>query len=410
MSSPSTPAAPSSRAFPVALVLAAGCGIAMLSLGERSAFGLFQNDMVNAHPWGRETFALAFALQNLVWGMAQPVTGGLADRYGTMKVLMVGGVLYALGTAGAVYASSSLLMHLMFGVLVGVGLAASSFTIVISAFSRAVGPEQRTLAFGLGTAAGSLGMFLFGPVGAILIATQGWENALLAFAGFALLIIPFAVPLQGRSKPDPATASQSALAALKEALGYRSYVLLVFGFFVCGFHVAFIIAHMPAYIEDLGLSTSVGGTAIALIGLFNVIGCLAAGVIGQRMSKSYSLSVLYLLRSVLITAFVLTPISAASVITFSALMGLLWLSTVPFTSGLVATMFGPRYMGMLFGVVFFSHQVGSFLGVWLGGVIYAKTGSYDMLWWIGVALGLFAAVVHMPIRDAPAPRPLAAAA
>ncbi|WP_108662665.1 MFS transporter [Acuticoccus kandeliae] len=393
-----------SRSFPIPLILACGSGIALISLGERSAFGLFQNDMVASREWGRETFALAFALQNLVWGIGQPIAGAIADRYGTSKVLVGGGLLYALGLLGTVYAEGAFAMHLFFGIMLGFGMAASSFTIVISAFGRSVSPARRTLAFGLGTAAGSMGMFLFGPLGAVLIGTQGWEKALLFFAGIALLILPFSIPLQGRSKADPGQATQSLGAALKEAFAYRSYILLAFGFFVCGFHVAFIIAHMPAYIQDLGLSPTLGGTAIALIGLFNVIGSLGAGAIGQRYSKAYSLSILYLLRAVAITVFVLTPISGTSVIVFSCAMGLLWLSTVPLTSGLVSVMFGPRYMATLFGFVFFSHQVGSFLGVWLGGVIYAQTGSYDLLWWIGVALGIFAAIVHLPIRDAPAPR------
>ncbi len=398
------------RTFPVPLILACGCGIALLSLGERSAFGLFQTDIVAARDFGRADFALAFALQNLVWGIGQPLFGAMADRYGTMLVLWIGGALYTIGLLGTVYVESTLGFHLLFGVVLGFGMAASSFTIVIAAFGRRITPARRSLAFGLGTAAGSLGMFLFGPLGAILKAQVGWAETLLIFTGLALLIMVFAIPLQGRSKLDPAVAPQSLGAALKEAFSYRSYVLLVFGFFVCGFHVAFIIAHMPAYLEDLGLPVELSGTALALIGLFNVAGSLAAGAIGQRYSKSYSLSVLYFLRAVAITAFVLTPLSTMSVIVFSSVMGLLWLSTVPFTSGLVAVMFGPRYMGTLFGVVFFSHQVGSFMGVWLGGQIYARTGSYDMLWWIGVGLGLFAALVHLPIKDAPSPRLVAAAA
>jgi len=397
------------RNIPVPLVLACGSAIALISLGERSAFGLFQNDMANAREWGRETFALAFAIQNLVWGIGQPIAGALGDRYGTFKVLVVGGLLYAIGLVGTVFVESSLGMHLLFGVVLGLGMSASSFAIVMSAFGRVVSPKHRTIAFGIGTAAGSLGMFLFGPLAAILIGTQGWSNTLFVFAGIALLIIPFAIPLQGRSQNDPALPSQSLREALVEAFAHRSYVLLVFGFFVCGFHVTFIIAHMPAYLTDLGLPATVAGTAIALIGLFNVVGSVAAGAIGARYSKSHSLSILYALRSVAIVVFLLVPVSGTSVIVFSSVMGLLWLSTVPLTSGLVAVMFGPRYMGTLFGVVFLSHQVGSFMGVWLGGVIYDATGSYDGLWWIGVALGVFAALVHWPIRDAPAPR-LAAAA
>jgi MFS family permease len=397
------------RAYPVPLILACGSAIALISLGERSAFGLFQNDMVAARAWGRETFALAFAIQNLVWGIGQPLAGALADRYGTAKVLVGGAILYAAGLAGTVVVETSLGMHLLFGVVLGLGMSASSFTIVIAAFGRTISERHRSLAFGIGTAAGSLGMFVFGPLAAILIGTQGWSSTIFVFAGLALLIVIFAIPLAGRSAAEPSGPSQSLGAALREALAYRSYVLLVFGFFVCGFHVAFIIAHMPAYMEDLGLSTQLAGTAIALIGLFNIVGSLAAGAVGQRFSKAYSLSVLYALRSVAIAVFVLTPISGTSVIAFSCVMGLLWLSTVPLTSGLVAAMFGPRYMATLFGVVFFSHQVGSFLGVWLGGVIFEATGSYDMLWWIGIALGIFAALVHLPIRDAPAPRAAAPA-
>lgn len=400
---------PAARSFPLPLVLACGSGIALLSLGERSAFGLFQSDLVAARGWGRDTFSFAFALQNLVWGIGQPFAGALADRFGTMKVLCAGGLLYALALAGSAYAEGALGFTLLFGVVLGLGMSASSFTLVISAFGRTVSPAQRSFAFGIGTAAGSLGMFLFGPLGTVLIGTQGWQTALLVFALCALLVVPFSIPLMGRAQAT-AGPQQSLGAALAEAFRYRSYVLLAFGFFVCGFHVAFIIAHMPAYIRDLGLDPALGGTAIALIGLFNVIGALGAGAIGQRYNKAWSLSLLYLLRSIVITIFVLTPVSGSSIIVFSATMGLLWLSTVPLTSGLVATMFGPRYMATLFGFVFFAHQVGSFFGVWLGGIIYERTGSYDMLWWLGVALGLFAALVHLPIRDAPSPRLAAAAA
>ncbi|WP_420392033.1 MFS transporter [Acuticoccus sp.] len=397
------------RSYSLPLILACGSGIALISLGERSSFGLFQNDLVASREWGRETFAFAFALQNLVWGLGQPIAGALADRYGSARVLAVGGLAYALALVGTVHVEGALATHVMFGVLLGLAMSASSFTIVLSAFGRLVTPAKRSLAFGVGTAAGSLGMFVFGPLGAVLISNGGWAQAMLIFAVISLLVVPLAIPLQGRA-PEGTGPQQSLSEALREALAYKSYVLLVFGFFVCGFHVAFIIAHMPAYLEDVGLGTALGGTAIALIGLFNVAGSLAAGAVGQRYSKSYSLSVLYLLRSAAIMGFVLTPISGTSVILFSCAMGLLWLSTVPLTSGLVAVMFGPRYMATLFGVVFFSHQVGSFVGVWLGGEIYARTGSYDMLWWIGVALGVIAALVHLPIRDAPAPRLAAAPA
>ena len=398
------------RKFPVPLIIACGCGIAMLSFGPRSAFGLFQTDLVAVRDWGRETFALAFAIQNLLWGIGQPIAGALADRYGNARVLMVGGALYALGIVGTATLESALALNLVFGVGIGLAMSASSFTIVLSAFGRSVTPKQRSMAFGIGTAAGSLGMFLFGPLGAALISSSGWYSGLMVFAALTLLIVPLAIPLRGRSEADPSLPPQSFSAAIREAFAYKSYLLLVFGFFVCGFHVAFIIAHMPAYLEDLGFGAALGGTALALIGLFNIAGALGAGAVGQRFSKSYALSFLYLGRSIAIAGFVLTPISPTTVVIFASVMGLLWLSTVPLTSGLVAVMFGPRYMATLFGLVFFSHQVGSFLGVWLGGVIYARTGSYDGLWWLGVLLGLFAAIVHLPIRDAPSPRLASAAA
>ncbi|MEM8856619.1 MAG: MFS transporter, partial [Pseudomonadota bacterium] len=356
------------RTFPLPIVLACGCAIALISLGERSALGLFQTDMVTDRGWTRETFSLALALQNLVWGIGQPFAGAMADRYGSARVLAVGGILYAAGLLGTTMVESSAGLHLMLGVIVGLGLSASSFTIVLSAFGRAVTPSQRSWAFGIGTAAGSMGMFLFGPMTAILISNNGWVASLTAFSAIALLMVVLAIPLQGRSTTDPSVPAQSLGAALSEALRYRSYILLVFGFFVCGFHVAFIIAHLPAYLDDLGFSASLGGWAIALIGLFNVAGSLAAGYVGQRYSKPYALAVLYTLRSVVIAAFVMLPASPTMVLLFAAAMGLLWLSTVPLTSGLVAVMFGPRFMATLFGIVFFSHQVGSFLGVWLGGV------------------------------------------
>mgnify|MGYP005855680499 CR=1 FL=1 len=396
----------------VPLILVCGSVIALLSLGERGALGMFLADITAARGWTREAFSLALALQNLVWGIAMPFTGAMADRYGTARVLAIGGVLYAIGLAGSVWAPSPFWLQMTMGVALGLGLAASSFTIVLAAFGRTVSPAKRTLAFGLGTAAGSFGMFVFGGLSPALLSSFGFETALLVFAVLALLIVPLAIPLAGRSAvPDSSRAAQSIGAAIREAFGYRSYVLLVFGFFVCGFHVAFILAHLPPYLDDMGMSVSIGGAAIALIGLFNILGSLVAGWVGGRWSKPYGLSLIYLGRSIAIAAFVLTPISSVSVLVFAAVMGLFWLSTVPLTSGLVAVMFGPRYMATLFGFVFLSHQIGSFLGVWLGGRIYDQTGSYDLLWWMGVALGLFAALVHLPIRDAPAPevaRPAAA--
>jgi MFS family permease len=333
-----------------------------------------------------------------------PFAGALADRYGTARVLAAGGLIYAAAMLMTARAPTPLWLQISLGGMAGLGIAASSFTIVLAAFGRAVTPARRTIAFGVGTAAGSFGQFLFGPLTPVLIDRAGWQGALIAFAAITLLIVPLAYFLRGRSEAAGSGPQLTLGETVRQALAYPSYILLVFGFFVCGFHLAFILAHLPAYLGDLGMAAAVGGWALALIGLFNIVGSLGAGAVGARYSKPYSLAAIYLARSVAIAAFVLTPVTVASVLVFSAVMGLLWLSTVPLTSGLVAVMFGPRYMATLFGIVFFSHQVGSFIGVLLGGIIYARTGSYDILWWIGVLLGVFAALVHLPIKDAPAPR------
>ncbi|MEW5421526.1 MFS transporter [Amorphus sp. 3PC139-8] len=406
MSASSSPAV--KAAVPLPVILISGCLVALLSFGERSAFGLFLSPMTEARGWTRETFALALAVQNLVWGAAQPVMGALADRYGTGRVLVLGGVFYAIGLYVASFAADPLMLQLGMGISVGVGLAAGSFTIVIAAFGRSVTPAKQSLAFGLATAAGSFGQFLFGPLTQALIEGVGWERTLVVLAVAITTLVPLAYALRGRAAIDLGAVPQTFREALAEAFGYRSYILLVFGFFVCGFHLAFIAVHLPPYLTDLGMSPMLGGWALALIGLFNIVGSLSAGAIGARFSKSYALSALYLARAAIILAFISFPVSPASVLLFAAGMGLLWLSTVPLTSGLVAVMFGPRYMATLFGFVFFSHQIGSFLGVWLGGRIYDQTGSYDLVWWISIGLGVFAALVHLPIRDAPAPR-LAAA-
>ena len=391
----------------VPLVIVCGCLIALLSFGPRSTMGFFFQPMTEARDWSREIFALAIAIQNLIWGAAQPFAGMMADRFGTWKTLTLGAVLYACGLYLMTDAQSPLALHMTAGVLVGLGIAFSSFSLVIAAFGRVVSPEQRSIAFGIGTASGSLGQFVFAPLGTSLIANLGWQDTLIIFSGLMI-----AVPILGmalRGKPDtstasPAVANQKMGAAIAEAFGTRGYILLTFGFFVCGFHVAFITVHLPPYISDLGLDPTWGGTAIALIGLFNIAGSLISGYVGGRYSKPIFLSLIYLARAVAITIFIMVPATPFTVLTFSAVMGLLWLSTVPPTSGLVAVMFGPRYMATLFGFVFFSHQVGSFLGVWLGGKLYDETGSYDAIWWLGIALGIFAAVVHWPIKEQPVPR------
>lgn len=400
-----------SAARPIVLVVLAGCTIALIGFGVRSGFGLFQNPIILANNWGSEVFALALAIQNLLWGLGQPFAGMIADRYGTARVLIGGALLYAAGVALMTFASTPMELHLTAGVLIGLGLSGSSFTVVLAAFGRLVPPEKRSWAFGLGTAAGSAGQFLLAPLGQAFIAAYGWQAALLILAAIVLLIFPLALSLAGRQE-DLGTAAernQSIGGALAEAFGHPSYLLLTAGFFVCGFHVAFITVHMPKYLVDSGLGGVLAAWSISLVGLFNIIGSYMAGIGGGRYSKRYLLSSIYFLRAVVIAIFIAVPVTAVSVLLFSAAMGLLWLSTVPLTSGLVAVMFGPRYMATLFGFVFFSHQVGSFLGVWLGGRFYDQFGNYDLVWYIGIALGVFSAIVHLPIRERPVDRLLAPA-
>ncbi|MGQ7793919.1 MFS transporter [Faunimonas sp. B44] len=390
------------RALP--LVIVAGCLISMLSFGPRSVMGLFLAPMTEARDWTRETFALSIALQNLLWGFGQPIAGALADRWGSARVLAGGGLIYATGLFIMSWAPTPLWLHASAGVLIGIGLAAASFSIVLAAFGRRVPPERRSIVFGIGTAAGSAGQFVFAPLGQALIANYGWSQALVFLAVLMLAIPVLALAFAGTpAAPAGPVREQSLREAIGEAFAWRSYNLLVAGFFVCGFHVSFITTHLPPYIVDIGLSPQVGAWALALIGLFNIVGSLASGVIAQRFSKPIFLALIYLARGVAITLFVLTPPSTVTVLAFAAAMGLFWLSTVPPTSGLVAIMFGPRYLATLMGIVFFSHQVGAFLGVWLGGRLYDQTGSYDIVWWLGVALAVFAAVVHWPIRERPAP-------
>ncbi|RCS23225.1 MFS transporter [Phyllobacterium salinisoli] len=390
------------------LIIISGCLIALMTFGPRSAMGIFQLPMLTEKGWDRTTFALAMALQNLFWGAGQPFFGAIADKYGTWRVLLLSAIFYASGLLLMANADSPTMLHVGGGILVGLGVAAGSFGIVLSAFARNVSAENRTFVFGLGTAAGSAGMFVFAPISLGLIERYGWSDALV-YMGIAMLVIPIlAIPLRGNStsgRISQSTYKQSIGAALREALGHKSYLLLISGFFVCGFQVAFITAHFPAYIADIGIEPRYAVWGLALIGFFNIIGSLASGVISQRYSKPIFLALLYLARSVLVTAFLLLPQTGMSVLIFSGLMGLLWLSTVPPTNALVAIMFGTRYLGMLGGIVFFSHQIGSFLGVWLGGYLYDRFGSYEPVWWFGVALGLFAAAVHWPIREHAVERP-----
>jgi MFS family permease len=385
------------------VVIVAACLIAMLGFGIRAIFGLFLEPMTVARGWDRETFALAMAIQNLLWGLALPIAGAIADRFGPARVLAFGAVLYALGVWGMAEAESGLALHLFGGVLTGIGVAFTAFSIALAAMARVVAPERRSLAFGIGTASGSFGQVVFSPLGQAFIAAYGWETALLILAASALLILPLAFVLPNDTGGG-AAAQQTIREAVGEAVGHRGFVLLTAGFFVCGFHIAFMTVHFPAYVVDLGLAAGVGAIALSLVGLFNIIGSFAAGAAGQRWSKKYGLSVIYFARSIAILALLLAPKTDLTIYLFAATMGLLWLSTVPLTSGIVAQVFGVRYMATLFGIVFLSHQIGSFLGVWLGGYFYDATGSYDVIWWAGVALGLAAALIHLPIDERPLPR------
>ncbi len=390
------------------IAISCACLIALLGFGPRSAMGFYQLPMLETHGWDRATFGLAMALQNLFWGFGQPLFGVVADKFGTWRVLTIGAILYALGLAVMAMAPSPLWLHIGGGILVGLGVAACSFGVILAAIARRVSAERRSFAFGLGTASGSAGMFVFAPISQGLIDTLGWSDSLIAISAIMLVIPLLAIPLRGNSATSAIASAefeQSVGEALREALATRGYILLTSGFFVCGFQVAFITAHFPAYISDLGIASRWAVVAIGLIGFFNIIGSLASGVIGQRYSKPIFLAWIYIGRSIAVTLFLLVPASPLTVTVFSIVIGILWLSTVAPTNGLVAVMFGTRYLGMLGGIVFFSHQLGSFLGVWLGGELYDLTGSYDAIWWIGVALGIFAAIVHWPIREEPVRRP-----
>jgi MFS family permease len=404
---------PRSRISPELVVLA-GCLIALIGFGPRASAGLFQVPMTAQFGWGRDIFGLAIAIQNLLWGIGQPFAGAVADRFGATRVLSVGALFYALGLVVMSYASTPGMLHFGAGVLIGFGLAGCSFNLVIGAFSKLLPEGWRPLAFGAGTAAGSLGQFLFPPIGVELIKAFGWPSTLLVFAASVLLVLPLSIPLATRRKAEETERAnvpkQSVAQALAEAFRHRSYVLLVLGFFTCGFQLQFITVHLPAYLKDASLPDWVGGWTLAAIGLANAVGSLGSGWLSTRMSKRWLLAWIYFARSAVVMAFILLPPSPASAIVFGIGMGFLWLSTVPPTSALVMLMFGTRYMGMLYGFAFFSHQVGGFLGVLLGGVLYEAYGSYDVVWWLSIALGIASAVINLPIEERPVKRPVAVVA
>ncbi|MDO8875971.1 MAG: MFS transporter [Pseudolabrys sp.] len=392
------------------VIMICGCLISMIGFGPRSALGFFLTPMSEANFWGREVFAMALAIQNLLWGVGQPFAGAIADKYGTNWVLSFGAILYAAGLGLMAYSTTPGSLNLTAGVLIGFGLSACSFTIVIGGFGKLLPEEWRSIAFGVGTGAGSFGQFLFSPLGVYLMHLYGWQIALVIFSGIVLLILPLSLalmtPRRAPGAPAP-LATQSVKQALTEAFGHRSYNLLVLGFFTCGFQLAFVTVHLPSYLIDRGISAEVGGWTLATIGLFNIIGSLTSGYLGNRMPKRYILSFIYAMRAVSIAVFIMMPPSTTATLIFGAVTGLLWLSTVPPTSALVAVMFGTRWMTMLFGFAFFSHQVGGFLGVLLGGVVFERWGSYDPVWWLSVFFGVLSALINLPIVEKPVLRPAA---
>ena len=381
-------------------VLLCGAMIVTVSMGIRHGFGLWLAPITLDRGWTRETFSFALAVQNLAWGIAGPFAGMVADRFGAFKVLLVGGVLYAAGLVLMALSTSGLAFTGSAGLLLGIAQSGTTYAVIYGVIGRNVAADKRSWAMGVAAAAGSFGQFLMVPVENWLIGYTGWQNALFILGCAALIILPLALGLREPASARSGQAQpQSIRQALREAFGYRSFQLLMAGYFVCGFQVVFIGVHMPSYLKDHGLGPQVATYALALIGLFNVFGTYAAGSLGQRFPKRYLLSGIYALRSVAIVIFMSVPLTPVSVYIFSAVMGVLWLSTVPPTNAVVAQIFGIQHMSMLGGFVFLSHQIGSFLGVWLGGRLYDMSGSYDIVWWLAVALGVLAALVSLPVRE-----------
>ncbi|APW40623.1 MFS transporter [Rhodoferax koreense] len=392
-------------------VLVCGGIIVTLSMGIRHGFGLWLQPITQAQGWTRETFAFAIAIQNLAWGLSGVFAGMLADRFGAFKVIFVGAILYALGLLGMAHAPTPMLFTLSAGVLIGMAQAGTTYAVVYGVIGRNVAANKRSWAMGIAAAAGSFGQFLMVPTEGFLIGRFGWQEALVILGAASLLMVPLSFWLR-----EPGFSGQSAKAprqqsigqAFREAFKYPSFQLLMAGYFVCGFQVVFIGVHMPSYLKDKGLSPEVAGYALALIGLFNVFGTYIAGTLGQKLAKKNILAFIYFARAVVISVFLLAPLSPVSVYVFASLMGLLWLSTVPPTNSLVAQIFGVQHLSMLSGFVFFSHQIGSFMGVWLGGYLYDRTGSYDVVWMIAIALGVFAGLVNLPVKENAIHRPASA--
>ncbi|WP_244489079.1 MFS transporter [Devosia sp. Root685] len=390
-------------AVPLLVLIIAGCVIAAIGNGVRTSFGLFTLPMTGDLGLSREGWGMAMAIQNLAWGIAQPFAGAYADRVGTGRTIAVGAAIYALGVFTMAFSPDAGWLTLTAGVVTGVGIAICSFSVVMAAFGRSVPAEKRSLIFGVATAASSFGQFAFAPISQGFINAFGWQSALIYLGMALLLIIPLSYALRGRTENPVGHADLPFMEALAKAWGHGSYRLLVIGFFVCGFHLAFINVHLPAYLVLCGMSPEVGSWAIAIIGLFNIAGSLLAGYLGSRLPKQMLLASIYFLRAIAIAAFVFTEPNPTTTYIFGAAMGLLWLSTVPLTAGLVSLFFGARYLGMLYGIAFFSHQVGSFVGVWLGGFVFDATGDYSLVWYLGIALGLASAALHIPINERSVP-------
>ena len=397
------PSAPASKPLSILQILACGAAIVTLSMGIRHGFGLWLQPITQAQGWTRETFAFALAIQNLSWGVFGIFAGMVADRFGAFRVILGGSVLYALGLVGMALSPTGFLFTLTAGVLIGAAQAGTTYAVIYGVIGRNIPAEKRSWAMGVAAAAGSFGQFLMVPTEGYLISSLGWQQALLVLAGAVLLIMPLAIGLREKNITGALAPrrEQTILQALREAFKYPSFQLLMAGYFVCGFQVVFIGVHMPSYLKDKGLSPQVAGYALALIGLFNVFGTYIAGSLGQRIAKRKILATIYFSRAAVIAVFLAAPLSPMSVYVFSAVMGLLWLSTIPPTNAVVAQIFGIQHLSMLSGFIFFSHQIGSFLGVWLGGYFYDRTGSYDIVWYVTIALGVFAGLVNLPVKESP---------
>jgi MFS family permease len=388
-----------------AVIIGFGCLIVMMSFGPRSSLGFFLTPLSSTNHWGRDVFAFALALQNLLWGIGQPIAGAIADRYGTARVLCAGALMYAAGLALMSHANSAPLLDVSAGVLIGFGISGSSFMVLLAAFGKLLPPAWRSRAFGFGTAAGSFGQFLYSPIAVALMDQIGWQQTLTIFAVTMLAILPLSLGLVTPTAVEGGGAApQSLRQALGEAFGQRSYLLLVLGFFTCGFQLAFITVHLPAYLVDRGLSAQVGGWTLATIGLFNIAGSVTSGWLGDRMPKRYLLSIIYFVRAAAIFCFIWFPVTPVTCLIFGATMGLMWLSTVPPTNGIIAVLFGTRWLATLGGFAFFSHQVGGFLGVLLGGIVFERTGSYGAVWWLAILFGVLSGLINMPIVEKPVVR------